>query len=76
MQLLQKLTGKYFMEGYDNMINDTAACKKVDSVLIALQNSAMLETGYAAAFRQIFSGIIQPSLPQMDILEKMADVAC
>ncbi|MFN4976515.1 MAG: nucleotidyltransferase family protein [Bacteroidota bacterium] len=54
MQLLQKLTGKYFMEGYGNFINDTAVCKKVNSILIALQNSAMLETGYAAAFRQMF----------------------
>jgi hypothetical protein len=54
MLLLQKLTGRHFMNGIHDMMHHPAACKKVESILVSLQNNAMIETGYAAAFRQMF----------------------
>lgn len=54
MLLLQRLTGRHFMNGMPDIMHHLAARKKVESILVSLQNNAMIETGYAVAFRQMF----------------------
>jgi hypothetical protein len=54
MDLLHRLTGKYFIDGDHGLMYAPSESKKVDKILVALQNSAMLETGYTTAFKQLF----------------------
>lgn len=54
MHLLHRLTGTYFIDGVHGLTYDAAVGEKVDKIFVALQNNAMVEIGYAAAFQQLF----------------------
>ena len=54
LYLLRTFIGKTFIHGSDGQIWNDATKYKVDSIIAAMQDPAMIETGYKSAFRQIF----------------------